>query len=113
MELRLDLEEIVVRLADPSETSCISVRVVEPAGATPMSHSHRLGDVVAARHIGALEAGGEVVIDPAILRFLAAGEVDESWEADLEAMIDRAATKGWIDDHGRIRAHVEWPGSRP
>ncbi|GAA4127029.1 hypothetical protein [Actinomadura keratinilytica] len=44
-------------------------------------------------------------IDPALLTELA-GERDEAW-AQKFADIAFAAGKGWVDDRGRLRAHIE------
>jgi hypothetical protein len=109
VELHLDLDDIVVRLLNAEDMSRFQVNVDKPLGANPVSHGHRLGDVVAARHVGVLEDSGLVAVDPAILRFLAAGEVGETWESDLAAMIAGATEHGWVDDEGRVRGHGVWP----
>ena len=109
MHLHLDLDEIVVILSDAGETNSFSVVVDRPVAATAASHSHRLADVVRARHIGIVEASGDVAVEPAIIRFLAAGEVDTTWDAAFDEMVCAAATRGWVDAAGRIRAHVVWP----
>ncbi|HWV25667.1 MAG TPA: hypothetical protein VNZ66_00470, partial [Aeromicrobium sp.] len=48
----------------------------------------------------------------ALVRELAAGRVDDSWDDDLEAMIGYAESRGWFDsDKGTIRGHcVRRPG---
>lgn len=46
-------------------------------------------------------------IDPTTLTTLAGRAEDEGWKAQLARMIDYAASKGWLDEHGRMRAHVE------
>ena len=33
---------------------------------------------------------------------------DAAWQKDFDAVIVYAKSKSWVDDHGRIRAHVEW-----
>jgi hypothetical protein len=48
-------------------------------------------------------------VDPSVIRFLAAGEVGADWDDGFEKMIESAATKGYIDEAGRIQAHVVWP----
>lgn len=36
---------------------------------------------------------------------------DAAWRQQLDAMIEKAAPHGWVDDAGRrVRAHVEWQG---
>jgi hypothetical protein len=38
---------------------------------------------------------------------------DKSWRVQLDGMVSYARTKGWVDDDGRIRAHVEYVGPAP
>ena len=109
MELHVDLDSLVVRLLDPEVLTEFSVVVDAPPGATPASHGHRLGDVVAHRHVGAVEASGEVAVDQGIIRFLAAGEVGDGWEVAFDEMLAVARAEGWLDVEGRIRGHVVWP----
>lgn len=46
-------------------------------------------------------------VDPAELAGLAGRADDADWLEKLAAMISYAGTKGWLDEQGRIRAHVE------
>lgn len=63
--------------------------------------------------------GFKVVIDvarhtwiaPEVVTQLAGRKDDEEWKARLSTMLDFAASRGWLDDAGRIRAHVEVPPS--
>ena len=112
VHLHLDLESIVVRLVEPSDLTTFDVVIDAPADATPATQGHRLGDVVAARHLGTVGEDGAVWVDPAILQFLSAGAVDEGWDEALAVMIRQATTRGWVDESGWIRAHVVWPTSR-
>jgi hypothetical protein len=58
---------------------------------------------------GRLEGGDAWVAVDAVRR-LAAGRVGPGWDDELVAMLEYAATKGWLDETGStIRAHVEWP----
>ena len=109
MELHLDLDSLVVRLVDPGVLTSFSVVVDAPVGATSASHAHRLADVVTHRHVGVAEETGEVAVDQAIVRFLAAGEVGDGWEVDFDEMLARAGAEGWLDGDGRIRGPVVWP----
>ena len=34
--------------------------------------------------------------------------LDDGWDLGFAGMLDDAGAKGWIDDDGAIRAHVEW-----
>jgi len=110
VELHVDLETLVVRLVDPLQLRDLWVVVDGPPGATVHSHGHRLGDVVAHRHVGVLEPDGTVAVDRGILEFLSAGEVDDGWDEELDAALDRAAQDGRLDGSGRLQASVRWPG---
>jgi hypothetical protein len=55
--------------------------------------------------LGTVE-GEHAWLDPAAVTALA-GEVGQRWRADFDAMIAYAASKGWTDDGGRVRAHIE------
>lgn len=46
-------------------------------------------------------------VDPADLTALAGRSDDADWQQKLAGMISYAGTKGWLDEQGRIRAHVE------
>ncbi len=35
------------------------------------------------------------------------GSQDEAWRSGLRKMIDYAASAGWVDDAGAVRAHIE------
>lgn len=50
---------------------------------------------------------GHSWVAPAELAELAGRGADPDWQHKLAGMIDYARTKGWLDDAGRIRAHVE------
>lgn len=58
---------------------------------------------------GRLE-GDDAWIAVDAVRRMAAGRVGDRWDADLDAMLEYARGKGWLDEAGHsIRAHVEWP----
>jgi hypothetical protein len=51
---------------------------------------------------------GHAWVAVAAVRRLAEGQVGPSWDADFDAMLAYAATKGWLDDDAtHVRAHVE------
>jgi hypothetical protein len=45
-------------------------------------------------------------LDPDTITELAS-PVDEAWRAQLAQMLAYAGSKGWRDEQGRVRAHVE------
>jgi hypothetical protein len=46
------------------------------------------------------------MLDAAEVKRLAAA--DDAWTAQFDAMVEYARSKGWTDDNGRVRAHLEW-----
>ena len=54
--------------------------------------------------------GENVWVSPSAVRRLAAGKVGDNWEGEFAGMVGYATSKGWIDDAGAIRAHIERPG---
>ena len=55
---------------------------------------------------GRLDDGSNHIwVDQGWLR--SAGPQDPQWQAGLDAMIAFAGKKGWLDETGSIRAHVE------
>ena len=46
-------------------------------------------------------------VDPADLTALAGRADDPDWQQKLAGMISYAESKGWLDEQGRIRAHLE------
>ncbi|HEU5302454.1 MAG TPA: hypothetical protein VFW06_09495 [Acidimicrobiia bacterium] len=93
------------------------VVTLEEAGDTARFHVLVSGGKDAALVYGALvdAAAGRLEGDDAwiavdAVRRMAVGRVSEGWDADLEAMLGYARSKGWLDEAGHaIRAHVEWP----
>jgi hypothetical protein len=109
MELLVDLDSVFIKLVDPQDLDRFQLTIEAPVGAMPATHLHRLGDVVAAQHVGVLRPDGDVSVDPALIRFLGAGQVDDGWEQGFTAMLSNAGSEGWLDEEGRIQAHVVWP----
>ena len=73
------------------------------------------GDVAAAvdafgGRATASERDNHLWIDIALVRELA-DNVDAEWEAQFEAMLAYANSKGWIDESAdRVEAHIQPPG---
>ena len=87
-----------VRLDDPAD--CRRFHIV---------HSGPVALDAALRTAGAGYADGmEAMIDVSWLRSQAHDRVGADWPADFAAMLEYAATKGWLSaDRGHVRAHVE------
>lgn len=52
-------------------------------------------------------------ITPHALTALAGRGDDDEWRQNLAGMLAYAASKGWCDDAGRVRAHVEVTTAAP
>ena len=73
--------------------------------------SDALGSVLAAQNVGRLLPSGDALIEIDAVRRLAAGRVPDGWDADFDAMVGYAKSKGWLDEAGEaIQAHIEWAG---
>jgi hypothetical protein len=62
---------------------------------------------------GALSGFGEVEgehawIEQETVRTLAEGRVADDWDDRFDAMLEYASSKGWVDEEGRVQAHIEW-----
>lgn len=54
-----------------------------------------------------LDEGGHAWVRPDAVRAISPMAGRSDWETGFAAMMDFAAKHGWIDDQGRIRAHIE------
>jgi hypothetical protein len=104
MFLKVDLAPAppTVTLEEPEDTQQFHVAVV--GGKDWGLVFGALVDAAAGR----LE-GEDAFITVDAVRRLAEGRVPESWNGDVDKMIEYARSKGWFDDETHaIRAHVEW-----
>jgi hypothetical protein len=53
-------------------------------------------------------SGDDASIEPTVVERLAAGRVGADWAARFTGMLAYAGQKGWLDEHGAVRAHIEW-----
>ncbi len=111
----MDLYESTAELVAPDDVAHFAVRVVTSAGAVapdgPSGDADRLAAVVASTGVGAVGGTGDVFVRPEAVRALAGTAAGEEWGAAFAKMCEYAVSKGWVDDAGRIQAHVEWPSS--
>jgi NAD(P)-dependent dehydrogenase (short-subunit alcohol dehydrogenase family) len=56
--------------------------------------------------IGSRDGVEHVRLSPSVLRFLSSHAGSAEWDAKFDAMISYAASKGWLDEQGRVRAHL-------
>jgi hypothetical protein len=104
MFVQIDLATMppVVTLEEPGDTKRFHVAVTG-GDDYPMVFG-ALVDAAAGR----LE-GDDAWITVDAVRRMARGRVEPSWDEELDAMLDFARSKGWLDEQGNaIRAHIEW-----
>jgi hypothetical protein len=104
MFIRVDLSgaQPVTTLADPDNFRAFAAVVV---GSAP--DPARVAEALAG--LGTLDVGGEHVwLDAGAVKRLAGDAAGERWLADFENMVEFARGKGWTDEAGRVRAHLEW-----
>ncbi|UUZ62663.1 SDR family oxidoreductase [Polaromonas sp. P1-6] len=56
--------------------------------------------------IGSRDGADHVRLSPSVLRFLSSDAGSAEWDARFDAMISYAASNGWLDEQGRVRAHL-------
>jgi hypothetical protein len=109
MFVQVDITQMppVVTLEVPDDTRHFQLTVL---GGRAVDHGLVYGALVDAA-AGRLD-GEHAWIAVDAVRRMAAGRTGSTWEANFEAMLEYASTKGWLDDTGAtIRAHVEWRAS--
>ena len=88
-------------LADAEDFRRFSVRFEPEARGTGPAEA-ALGQV-------ARPDGDAAWVSEAALRRMAAREGDPEWEAGLGRMVAFARSRGWVDEQGGIRVHIEVP----
>jgi hypothetical protein len=119
MDLRVDLVTGHVVLDGWETMTSLSVQVDGGSGDEPDPDADgRLDSILARSGAGRATSDGDALLPAAVVRDLAvtAAEAagrsrDGSWDEGFAGMLEFAGTKGWIDDDGAIRAHVEWRNS--
>jgi hypothetical protein len=112
MDVVIDLAHGVVVLTGRDALDSLSVRVDAPASDVAQD---RLTDALAGAGIGRVDGHGDALLPTGVLRGLAAEEaasegqeLDADWDEGFDGMLAIAVGRGWIDDDGAVRAHVEW-----
>jgi hypothetical protein len=118
MEVVVDLGTAEVVLHQPDDTAHFAVRVVgagDEAGGPATGALDTLAATLRDRGVGRLDAEGTAFIPPDQVRALAERAASDAghplaagWEADFTAMLEFAASKGWVATDGAIAAHIEW-----
>jgi hypothetical protein len=116
MEIVVDLDASTAELVVPDDFAHFAVRVAPAvAGAGPAGSGgkdiDRLAAVLALNGVGAVGGTGDAFVRPEAVRALAGAPAGEAWGAGFAKMCEYAVSKGWVDDVGRIQAHVEWATS--
>jgi hypothetical protein len=95
----------------------VTVRLVEPDDFEVFKILARAQEIdrvrlqPAVERFGRMTAQGHVFVDLAAVKALAGQRGTEPrWLESLDAMRSYAGARGWVDDEGAVRAHVEWSG---
>jgi hypothetical protein len=73
----------------------------------PVQDAERLAHVV--ERVGRMSGVSHAFVDiDALVALADARARDREWRASLDGMIEYARARGWLDERGAIRAHVEW-----
>ena len=117
MEIVVDLVTARIVARDPEDLKRFGVRVL-PGQVGDAEGTVALGALAAALSIhgaGWVDKAGVVFVPADAVRRLASeaavaagGALGPEWEQGFTAMLEYAATKGWIGDDGAIQAHIEW-----
>jgi hypothetical protein len=92
----------VARLADRDNFRAFAIMVDGTPDQLPAVVSALSG-------LGAVDAdGGHAMLDAGAVRRLAGATTGDAWTADFDTMVEYARSKGWTDEQGRVRAHLEW-----
>ncbi|MDO8776646.1 MAG: SDR family oxidoreductase [Burkholderiaceae bacterium] len=92
-----------ITLCEPTVFNSLDV-LVDPQS------PERLEQAIA--RIGSRDGADHVRLSPSVLRFLSSHAGSAEWETKFDAMIGYAASKGWLDEQGRVRAHLTFGESR-
>ena len=78
---------------------------IDPTQVPPVVQVREPDDFTAFKLV--LEVPEHAWIAPDVLTELAGRGGDDEWKQNLAGMLAYAASKGWCDEAGRVRAHVE------
>jgi hypothetical protein len=117
MELVVDLSTAAVTLRDHDGMTDFSVLAVgeQPGDGERNGALGALAAALSVHDAGTVDPAGDVLVPPMALERLAGeaavlegGALSSDWGGRFAAMLEYAATRGWLADDGSIRAHVEW-----
>ncbi|MGV9914683.1 hypothetical protein ACWEWD_20565 [Streptomyces tendae] len=91
-------------LAEPDDFTAFAVRL------GPGLDEEQVSSAVA--RLGRAEDADHVHVPVEVLTELAGDRADDlQWRSGLDGMTAYARSKGWLDAHGGIRAHIERPAA--
>ena len=116
MDVVVDVGSGRVSLEGWATVTSLSVQVDGgPLGGPDAEDERGLSAALSEAGIGRAADTGDALVPAAVLRGLAVEaaaqdgyELDDGWDEGFTGMLDYAGNKGWIDDDGAVRAHVEW-----
>ncbi len=98
MEIRI-LKDLKTRLEDPD-----NLREFKVVAETAKDSLEHVGQALTAAGAGVIDATHAWISE----QWLRAQNGDAAWQDGLGKVVDYAKSKGWVDDKGHIRAHIEW-----
>ncbi len=112
----VDLRSGAVAVRSWGTLDSLAVRVRGgPAGGSDPEADRRLTTVLDAVGVARVDGAGDALVPAGVLRELADAAavaegraLDDGWDERFAGMLAYAASRGWIDDDGAVRAHVEW-----
>ena len=84
---------------------------IDPTQVQPVVQVREPDDFTAFKLV--LEVPEHAWIAPDVLIELAGRGGDDEWKQNLAGMLAYAAGKGWCDEDGRVRAHIETTTAAP
>jgi len=118
MRVAVDLATGCVTLEGWEDQTALDVRVDGGPDHGPDADAG-LSALLASAGVGRVGPGGDVLFPPDALRGLARAAASAAgcrlgagWDEGFAGMLAYADDRGWIDDDGAVRAHVEWRDAR-
>jgi hypothetical protein len=117
MELVVDLSTAAVSLRDHNGMTRFAVLAIaeQPGDGERNGALGALAAALSVHDAGTVDPDGDVLVPPIALERLAekaaileGSALGSDWGGRFTAMLEYAATRGWVADDGSIRAHVEW-----
>ncbi|GGA72923.1 hypothetical protein GCM10011490_24640 [Pseudoclavibacter endophyticus] len=96
-----------IRITDSAEVEVVDADDLKALGLASAGHPpQKVADALERTGLGRVE-GEHAWLSVDALRAGARGDRGDEWVKKFDGMIDYARTKGWVNDAGEVRAHIE------